>query len=153
MKKIFIFIALGLFIGIMQVDHVWANSIQKKYTEALKIKGTIFQLEIARTPAAIQKGLMFRKSLEDHEGMLFIFPKITKASFWMKNTFVSLDVIFIDKEGKIIKIYSNAEPLSLKSLPCPYPAKAALEVIAGTAQKLKLQLGDHVNHDIFGSGK
>lgn len=110
-------------------------------------KDSCFDVELAITPETRARGLMFRESLEDNKGMLFIFPEEKIHVFWMKNTFLSLDIIWIDSNGKIVFISSNVQPC--KEEPCPiiipeYPAKYVLEIKAGRAEQIGLNLGDIV---------
>jgi uncharacterized membrane protein (UPF0127 family) len=104
---------------------------------------------MALTPEEQAKGLMFRKSVPEGQGMLFDFKQERELTFWMKNTYVSLDIIFIRADGSILRIAANATPLSEKMIPSGGPARAVLEVVAGTARKLGIAPGDHVSHPIF----
>lgn len=88
------------------------------------------QAEVARTPAEREQGLMYREILHKGKGMLFLFPDAQIRSFWMKNTFIPLDIAYIDAELKIINILAM-EPESLDSLPSTRPAMFALEVPLG----------------------
>ena len=114
------------------------------------LKRVPFKVEIARTPQALKKGLMFRHSIEEDEGMLFVFPSPRRAQFWMQNTYVSLDLIFIDEYGIVVEIMQRATPLSEKKLVSAInTVKAVLEVPAGTAKNIHLDVGDRVRHPIF----
>lgn len=109
----------------------------------------IFAVEIAATEAQREKGLMFRKNLPDGQGMLFDFKREQDVSFWMQNTYIPLDMIFIRGDGSILRIVENAEPLSTRLIPSGGPVLAVLEVIGGTARKLGIAPGDRVAHPIF----
>ena len=109
----------------------------------------IFAVEIADTEAQREKGLMFRKNLPDGQGMLFDFKREQDVSFWMQNTYIPLDMIFIRGDGSILRIVENAEPLSTRLIPSGGPVLAVLEVIGGTARKLGIAAGDRVAHPIF----
>jgi uncharacterized membrane protein (UPF0127 family) len=109
----------------------------------------IFGVEMAVTPEEQAKGLMFRKELPEGQGMLFDFHQEQPTSFWMKNTYVSLDMIFIRGDGRILRIAENTVPLSEALVPSGGPVRAVLEVVAGTAKKLGIAPGDRVNHPIF----
>ena len=89
-----------------------------------------FSVEIADTDAAREKGLMFRKELPEGQGMLFDFKREEPVGFWMKNTYISLDMIFIRGDGRILRIAENTEPLSTRIIPSGGPVLAVLEVIA-----------------------
>jgi len=110
-----------------------------------------FTVEMALTPEEQAKGLMFRRELPEGEGMLFDFHHEQPASFWMKNTYVSLDMIFIRGDGTILKIAENTVPLSEALVQSGGPVRAVLEVVAGTARKLGIVPGDRVAHRIFNS--
>lgn len=112
----------------------------------------MFSVEIAATDEERQTGLMYRKELADGKGMLFDFNPEQEISMWMKNTYVSLDMIFIRADGRILRIAENTEPMSTKIISSRGQARAVLEVMAGTAQKYGIRPGDRVSHPLF-SGK
>jgi uncharacterized protein len=109
----------------------------------------VFTVEIADTQAQHEKGLMFRKNLPEGQGMLFDFHEEQEVSFWMKNTYIPLDMIFIRGDGRISRIVENTEPLSTQVIPSGGPVLAVLEVIGGTARKFGLAPGDRVAYPIF----
>ncbi len=109
----------------------------------------VFAVEIADTDAARAKGLMYRKELPEGRGMLFDFHGEQDVSFWMENTYIPLDMIFIRGDGKILRIAENTEPLSTRLIPSGGPIRAVLEVIGGTARKLGIEPGDQVAFPIF----
>ena len=111
-----------------------------------------FAVEVVANDEERQKGLMFRKELPEGNGMLFDFKVEAPVSFWMKNTYISLDMIFIRADGRIASIAENTEPQSERLVPSAGPVRGVLEVIAGTARKLGIKPGDRVAHRIF-SGK
>ena len=111
----------------------------------------VFSVEMATTEEETQTGLMYRKELADGKGMLFDFKPEQEVSMWMKNTYVSLDMIFIRADGRILRIAENTEPLSTKIISSQGPARAVLEVVAGTAQKYGIRPGDRVGHPLFGT--
>ncbi len=108
-----------------------------------------FSVELATNDAERERGLMFRKSMPEGQGMLFDFKRDSPVSFWMHNTYISLDMIFIASDGRIVHIVENAKPLSDDLIPSGGPVRAVLEVIAGTAQKLGIAEGDRVTGSIF----
>lgn len=108
-----------------------------------------FQVEIARTDQERATGLMHRKELPEGRGMLFDFAREQEVSMWMENTYVSLDMIFIRRDGRILSIAENTTPLSRAIVSSKGPAFAVLEVVAGTAKKLGLAPGDQVAHPLF----
>ena len=109
----------------------------------------VFSVEIATTEEEKTTGLMYRKELADGKGMLFDFSLEQQISMWMKNTYVSLDMIFIRADGRILRIAENTEPMSTKIISSGGLAKGVLEVVAGTAQKYGIQPGDRVAHPLF----
>ena len=103
-----------------------------------------FNVEIARKKIDRDKGLMFRKNLNLDKGMLFIFPNESKVSMWMKNTLISLDIIFISKNYKIVDIINNAKAMSKEILTSKVKAKYALEINAGLVKKLNIKIGNNI---------
>jgi uncharacterized protein len=135
---------LGAFIG----GEARAASIQS--LEIVTKSGVhVFSVEMATTEEEKTTGLMYRKELADGKGMLFDFSPPQEVSMWMKNTYISLDMIFIRADGRILRIAQNTETLSTKIIPSGGLAKGVLEVIAGTAQKYDIQPGDRVAHPLF----
>jgi Uncharacterized conserved protein len=92
---------------------------------------------------------MYRKELPEGRGMLFDFQREQEVSFWMQNTYIPLDMLFIRADGRILRIAENTEPLSTRMIPSGGPVRAVLEVIGGTARKLGIAPGDRVGHPIF----
>jgi uncharacterized membrane protein (UPF0127 family) len=109
----------------------------------------VFAVEMAVTPEEQTRGLMFRRELPEGQGMLFDFGQEQPAMFWMKNTYVSLDMIFIRADGRILRIAESTVPLSEALVPSGGPVRAVLEVVAGTARKFGIAPGDMVAHPIF----
>jgi uncharacterized membrane protein (UPF0127 family) len=109
----------------------------------------VFSVEMATTEEEKTTGLMYRKELPDGKGMLFDFSPEQQVSMWMKNTFISLDMIFIRADGRILRIAENTEPQSTRIIPSGGLAKGVLEVIAGTAKKYGIAPGDRVGHPLF----
>src|SRR3954447_6829387 len=109
----------------------------------------VFAVEMATTEEEKTTGLMYRKELPDGKGMLFDFSPEQQVAMWMKNTFISLDMIFIRADGRILRIAENTEPQSTRIISSGGLAKGVLEVIAGTAQKYGIAPGDRVVHPLF----
>ena len=109
----------------------------------------VFSVEVARDDADRAKGLMFRRELPEGRGMLFDFAREAPVAMWMRNTFIPLDMIFIQGDGRILRIAENTEPKSERIIPSGGPVLAVLEVIGGTARKLGIAPGDRVAHPIF----
>jgi uncharacterized membrane protein (UPF0127 family) len=108
-----------------------------------------FTVEVALTEADKAHGLMYRRDLPEGRGMLFDFFREGTLSFWMKDTYVSLDIIFIRADGRIRRIAANTTPLSERLIPSGGPVRAVLEVRAGTAARLGIVPGDRVVYPIF----
>ena len=111
-----------------------------------------FAVELASNNEERERGLMFRKELPEGQGMLFDFERDQPVAFWMHNTYISLDMIFIRGDGRVTHIAENTEPMSDRLIPSGGPVRAVLEVIAGTARKLGIAPGDRVEGSIFGTG-
>jgi uncharacterized membrane protein (UPF0127 family) len=106
---------------------------------------TSIDIEIADDYIQTQKGLMYRRSMKEMQGMLFIFPEMEMRSFWMKNTYLPLDLIYLDDQKIIVHIHENAKPRSRASLPSLKPAKYVLEVNAGFSARHYLKPGDKIS--------
>ena len=143
-------VVLGLVASLGVSLPVKAASIQPLEI-ATKSGVQVFSVEMATTEEEKTTGLMYRKELPDGKGMLFDFSPEQQVSMWMKNTYISLDMIFIRADGRILRIAENTEPLSTKIISSGGLARAVLEVIAGTAQKYGIQPGDRVAHPLFNS--
>lgn len=102
-------------------------------------------IEIADTEYDRELGLMFRKEMSDEQGMLFIFPVEDELSFWMRNTYIPLDMIFINTQKRIITIHKNTIPLSEGSYRSNAPAKYVLEVNGGFTDRYQIKEGDYIN--------
>jgi len=101
-------------------------------------------VEVADTPDTQTLGLMYRTRLEPDHGMLFLFEEEKRHSFWMKNTPISLDLIFIDRDRRIVGIHQNAQPFSLRPIDVGQPSRSVLEVSGGFAEAHGIAVGDRV---------
>jgi uncharacterized membrane protein (UPF0127 family) len=108
-----------------------------------------FQVEMAVKPEQRSQGLMFRESLEEDRGMLFDFGKPQRAAMWMRNTYVPLDMLFIDAQGRITQIAADTQPLSDAVIASREPVRAVLELRGGVSAKLGIKPGDRVIHPLF----
>ena len=106
---------------------------------------TTLDIEIADTEYDTQTGLMYRNSMETNQGMLFVFKDARKRFFYMKNTKIPLDLIYIDNTNKIVSFQKNAKPFDEASLPSNAPAKYVLEINAGLVDKWGISLGDSIS--------
>ncbi|MGF1560086.1 MAG: DUF192 domain-containing protein [Flavobacteriaceae bacterium] len=106
---------------------------------------TVMDIEIAESEYETQTGLMYRQSMEDTQGMLFIFPDERMHSFYMKNTEIPLDIIFIKADSTIASVQENARPYDESGLSSKVPVRFVLEVNAGLAKKWSLEVGDKID--------
>jgi uncharacterized membrane protein (UPF0127 family) len=111
----------------------------------LTLSGHVFQVELATNDATREQGLMNRTSLAANHGMLFVFPYDSAQTFWMKNTLIPLDMLFFDKDRRLVSMQLDAKPC--KADPCALypsgkPAAYVLELAAGTVAQLGLEVGD-----------
>ena len=120
-----------------------ATDYKKGYVK-LEKKNQVFEVDIADTIILREKGLMFRKKLESNKGMLFIFPTERNVEIWMKNTFLSLDIIFISKEKVVVGLVKKALPLSAKIYSINEKSKYVLEVNGGIIDYYNINLGDKI---------
>ncbi|HWG06952.1 MAG TPA: DUF192 domain-containing protein [Beijerinckiaceae bacterium] len=123
--------------GLEPLDFVTANGTHR------------FSVEVMRTPAQLERGLMFRRFMPADRGMLFDFQVEQPVQMWMKNTYMSLDMVFIERNGTVASIAKNAEPLSERIIPSGAPVYAVVELNAGTADRIDLAPGDHVVQALF----
>jgi uncharacterized membrane protein (UPF0127 family) len=110
-----------------------------------------FDVELALNDAERSRGLMFREKLGPYDGMLFDFHQEAPVSFWMKNTLIPLDMVFIAADGTVRHVHANAVPLSTDAIPSQFPVRAVLEINGGSAKLLGIKPGDKVKHPIFGN--
>ena len=112
-----------------------------------------FEVEVATSSEERARGLMFREELGPKRGMLFDFGREQPVSMWMRNTLISLDMLFIGEDGEIRKIEAGTTPLSLETISSEVPVLAVLELNAGTTRLLGIRPGDRVLHPIFAGGQ
>ena len=110
-----------------------------------------FSVEVARTPRQQAQGLMFRRRLGADAGMLFVYVSQEITSMWMKNTLIPLDMLFIDRAGRIVHIVERTIPRSTATISSRRPAAAVLELNAGTVSRLGIKPGDRVHSPVFGN--
>lgn len=123
-----------------------ALSLKKRVSEVC-FPNYCFSVETAETPEVREKGLMFRKTLGQNEGVLFIFPKEENYFFWMKNTLIPLDIIWINQNKEVVFISENNQPCEENDCPLISPdekAKYALEINAGLTEKMGLLKGNKI---------
>ena len=104
---------------------------------------------VMRTDEERARGLMFRRFMPQDRGMLFDFKREEQVAMWMKNTYIPLDMVFMDRSGKVVNVAQNAEPLSERIIPSGAPTCAVLELNAGVAKAIGLKAGDRVENSLF----
>lgn len=110
-----------------------------------------FRVWIADTERRQRQGLMFVRNLPADQGMLFVNRPPRPASFWMKNTYIPLDLLFVDAGGKVLHIFERAAPLSLEPMGIDAPVRAVLEIKGGESARRGIRVGDRVRHPAFGA--
>ena len=146
---------------LLPLGAVWAplTSIAQKFSTFDRSKLRVvtksgkheFIVETAVTDRQHAQGLMFRQSLAKNAGMLFDYKVPTSITMWMKNTFIPLDMIFINNDGKVINVVQRAIPFSENVISSLGKARGVLEVNGGTASRLGIIPGDKILHRIFGN--
>lgn len=112
-----------------------------------------FNVELAQSPAQQAQGLMFRDKMEADAGMLFVYGQVQPAAFWMKNTLIPLDMLFVAADGRIVNIHERAVPHSTDSIRSAAPVKAILEINGGMSARLGIRAGDRVVHPLIAGAK
>lgn len=107
-------------------------------------KRLAFKAWVMDTPARREQGMMFVRRIAPTDGMLFLFPADIATAFWMKNCYLSLDLLFIRRDGTIARITARAKPHDTTPLPSGEPVLAVLEVAGGTAERLGIRAGDRI---------
>ncbi|MBL7156043.1 MAG: DUF192 domain-containing protein [Candidatus Pacebacteria bacterium] len=147
MKNKSLFVLLFLFFLLFIVLTMLEKYNIKKYSQVC-FKDNCFDVEIAKTPEQRSRGLMFRKYLGTKKGMLFVFENQEKHSFWMKNTLIPLDIIWINENQKVVFISKNTQPCKQEycaSVSSDEDAKYVLEINAGLVKKIGLNIGDKID--------
>ena len=129
----------------VELERSPAGLEQVQLTIASSGKKHRFTVEVARTPEEQAQGLMFRQSLDPDRGMIFPFDPPRDASFWMKNTLIPLDMVFIRADGSIANIAANTVPLSLQPVSSEGEVAAVLEIAGGRSAELGIRPGDKVD--------
>jgi uncharacterized membrane protein (UPF0127 family) len=112
-----------------------------------------FTVEIADTDAERERGLMFRTSLAPDAGMLFDFHGEQQVTFWMQNTLIPLDMIFIGSDGIVKTIHVNARPMDTTTIPSNVPVRFVMEIAGGRSEDIGLKVGDRFEHPLVGTPK
>lgn len=140
----------ALIVSFMVLTGVTACQAQPRVSITAKEGREIaFQVEIADTPTKREKGLQYRRELAPHQGMIFLFPTEEQQSFWMKNTPIPLDMIFISAERKIVGIVENTVPFSLDARSVSGRSQFVLEINGGLSRRYGFKAGDSVRFQGF----
>lgn len=121
-----------------------ADKMYVAFKNAAGQESSTFTLKVADTDAKRERGLMYVKSMPADEGMIFIYPEEQIQTFWMKNTFIPLDLIFISKDQKVVGIINDARIMSEKSLSIKKPSLYVIELNAGTAKEVGIEVGTEI---------
>ena len=152
--QIFLILVAGVIVGyllFLSAGRILAPGTIQNINNKICLNGACFSVEIAKTESERERGLMNRSTLEEGRGMFFIFDKQGTYPFWMKNTLIPLDIIWIGANNKVVYIAENVQPC--KTIICPLinpgvPAKYVLEVNANISKSLDLKIGDKVDISI-----
>ena len=142
-------LVLGVFLTIVPAHASSAKAKLERVTVEAAGGVQVFQVEVVREERARNRGLMYRRHLATDHGMLFDYDPPVAVGFWMKNTYIPLDIIFIANDGKIIRIAENAVPFSLDHIPSGGKIRGVLEINGGLSAKLGIKVGDKVRHRLF----
>lgn len=145
-------IAAGLVIGLAllaSTPKIAADDPSGSLWIATETQAHSFSVEIAATPAEQSRGLMYRKSMAADHGMLFILRHPRIVSFWMKNTYIPLDMLFLGRDGTILQIDEMTEPLTEDTHRSGMKVTGILEINGGLARELGISVGDKVHHTAF----
>ena len=141
-----------LFVFVLAAPAGALEQFERSTLSIVTAKGTqTFQIELAVSPAQQSQGLMYRRKMAPDAGMLFVYSRPQPVSFWMKNTFIPLDMIFIATDGRIVNIQQRTVPQSLAPVRSKGEVLAVLELNGGTSSRLGIKAGDTVRHETFGN--
>lgn len=147
--RFFYLILIGFFAVFVAINSQAVSFAKEEITIRTAEKNIAFHVEIAADKSQQAHGLMYRTKLDADSGMLFLFDEPHIIRMWMKNTPLSLDMLFIDRSGKIVYIARNTIPQSTEIISPDTPSLAVLEVNGGTAKKHGIKLGDKVMYKAF----
>jgi uncharacterized membrane protein (UPF0127 family) len=145
--------AATLFVGLSLVAPVYAASTLEPLVIDTANGPRHYQVEVMRTEAERERGLMLRPFMPADRAMLFDFGRVDKVAMWMKDTLIPLDMLYIRKDGTIARITPMAEPMSERILPSGEPVLSVLEINGGQAALYGIKEGDVVRHKLFGNVK
>lgn len=131
-------------------SHAQAETAAERHLTVVTASGPHdFSVEVMRSRAELERGLMFRKEMQPAAGMLFDFGRPQEVSMWMKNTYLPLDMLFIGKDGHVVSVKRNAKPMSEDIIDSGGAVTGVLEINAGVAAGIGVKPGDLVRHPMF----
>jgi uncharacterized protein len=130
-----------------RLDKLFPRSTLKIATPDARMHS--FNVWLAEDDEHRQLGLMYVRKMDDNAGMLFVYPRPYKVGMWMKNTFISLDMLFVDSKGKVLQVVERTTPQSLKTIGAANDVLAVVELNAGTAERLRIRPGSRIMHRAF----
>ncbi|HEX4972430.1 MAG TPA: DUF192 domain-containing protein [Steroidobacteraceae bacterium] len=133
--------------GAQQLDRLFYRSTLQIATSDAKLHK--IDIWVADNDVRRMRGLMFVEDLADDAGMLFVYPQSQEVGIWMKNTPLSLDILFVKADGRVHRVFENAKPQSLDTIPSDGPVLAVIELKAGSAARLNIRPGAQVIHPAF----
>jgi len=146
----------AMLIGLLLAAAAAAPALAECRPDQVRLRGpwgeTRFQVELADTPQERSRGLMFRESMPRGSGMLFVYEQPQHARFWMKNTLIPLDMLFVDRAGKVIHVHHRAIPGDLSGIDGGTGVFAVLEINGGLAQIYAIETGSVLQHQVFSDG-
>ncbi len=148
---VIVLVSLSILVAISKGYHE-NGDLKYQGNIVVKIKDKPFRMDIAKTSGERKLGLMYKESLDLNEGMIFIYTKEKKYSFWMKNTMIPLDIIWLNKNKNVVHISKNTQPCKQNDCPSIKPNRRAiyvLEINANLSDKLGLSIGDSIEFDII----
>ena len=146
MRKILLALVALLFAGAVHAQEMMRV---EPLTIVTQSTSAMFSAEIADTDILRERGLMFRQRMPQDQAMLFDFGEPKPAAMWMKNTYMSLDMVFVRQDGTIAAIAENTVPKSLDTISVQEPVRGVIELAAGTAKRVGIRKGDKVLNAIF----
>ncbi len=146
MRKILLALVALLFAGAVHAQEMMRV---EPLTIVTQSRSAMFSAEIADTDVLRERGLMFRQRMPQDQAMLFDFGEPKPAAMWMKNTYMSLDMVFVRQDGTIAAIAENTVPKSLDTISVQEPVRGVIELAAGTAKRVGIRKGDKVLNAIF----
>lgn len=153
MKPLGVLVAAGLLVAALPAAATMPPACDPEavvlYPDDAPPGGVTFTVEVADEPEERAQGLMHRTELARDAGMIFVFPRVQPASFWMRNTPLPLDIIFIGDDGRVVNVAADTTPFSEESIPSDGPVRAVLEVNAGLAEEYGIDAGTPVRHPAF----